>query len=412
MKKLVILGAGTAGTMMANHLNKELDNKLWQITIIDKEQNHYYQPGFLFIPFGIYEPKDVVKPIDKYIPKNVGIVKGEVDLINHENNNVQMSDGQTIDYDILVIATGSRIAPEEIDGMKGAEWHKSVYDFYTYEGAVNLHKKLTNWEGGKLVVHITEMPIKCPVAPLEFAFLADSYFKNKGMRDKVDITYVTPLDGAFTKPIAAGALGHLLEEKGIKIVPDFAIEHVDNENKKIVDYGESEVEFDLLVTIPTNMGDPLIERSGMGDELNFIPTNPKTLQSKIRENIFVIGDATNCPTSKAGSVAHFEAEVLTENIHRYIHGDTLQEKFDGHANCFVETGEGKALLIDFNYNQQPVEGTFPIPGIGPMKLLKETRMNHLGKLAFKWVYWNMLLKGTAIPFVSTNMQEAGKKIEN
>ncbi|MEQ8357995.1 MAG: FAD/NAD(P)-binding oxidoreductase [Cytophagales bacterium] len=412
MKKLVILGAGTAGTMMANHLNKELDNKLWQITIIDKEQNHYYQPGFLFIPFGIYEPKDVVKPIDKYIPKNVGIVKGEVDLINHENNNVQMSDGQTIDYDILVIATGSRIAPEEIDGMKGAEWHKSVYDFYTYEGAVNLHKKLTNWEGGKLVVHITEMPIKCPVAPLEFAFLADSYFKNKGMRDKVDITYVTPLDGAFTKPIAAGALGHLLEEKGIKIVPDFAIEHVDNENKKIVDYGESEVEFDLLVTIPTNMGDPLIERSGMGDELNFIPTNPKTLQSNIRENIFVIGDATNCPTSKAGSVAHFEAEVLTENIHRYIHGDTLQEKFDGHANCFVETGEGKALLIDFNYNQQPVEGTFPIPGIGPMKLLKETRMNHLGKLAFKWVYWNMLLKGTAIPFVSTNMQEAGKKIEN
>ncbi len=411
MKKLVILGAGTAGTMMANHLNKALDDKLWQITIIDKEQNHYYQPGFLFIPFGIYKPKDVIKPIDKYIPKNVGLIKGEVDLVNHENNNVQMSDGTTIDYDILIIATGSRIAPEEIEGMKGAEWYKSVFDFYTYEGALNLHQKLSNWDGGKLVVHITEMPIKCPVAPLEFAFLADSYFKNKGMREKVEITYVTPLDGAFTKPIAAGALGHLLEEKGIKIVPDFAIERVDNENKKIIDYGETEVDFDLLVTIPTNMGDPLIERSGLGDELNFVPTNPKTLQSDISENIFVIGDATNCPTSKAGSVAHFEAEVLTENIYRYINGDSLQEEFDGHANCFVETGEGKALLIDFNYDQQPVEGTFPIPGIGPLKLLKETRMNHYGKLAFKWVYWNMLLKGTAIPFVSTNMQEAGKKIE-
>ncbi len=412
MKKLVILGAGTAGTMMANHLNKELDDKLWQISIIDKQEKHYYQPGFLFVPFGIYEPKDTVKPIEKFIPKKVGLIKGEVDVIEHENNRVRMEDGRHIDYDILIIATGSRIAPEEVEGLTGDQWYKSIFDFYTYDGAVNLRKKLDGWEGGKLVVHITEMPIKCPVAPLEFAFLADSYFKNKGMRDKVEISYVTPLDGAFTKPKAASALGHLLEEKGIKIVPDFAIEHVDNEKKKIVDYAENEVEFDLLVTIPTNMGDPLIERSGIGDELNFVPTNPKTLQSEIAENIFVIGDATNCPTSKAGSVAHFEAEVLTENIYRFIQGDPLKDKFDGHANCFVETGEGKALLIDFNYNHQPVEGTFPIPGIGPLKLLKETRMNHIGKLAFKWVYWNMLLKGTPIPFVGTNMSEAGKKFDN
>jgi sulfide:quinone oxidoreductase len=255
------------------------------------------------------------------------------------------------------------------------------------------------------------MPIKCPVAPLEFAFLADSYFKNKGMRDKVDITFVTPLDGAFTKPRATEALHYLLEEKNIKEVTNFNIEQVDYENNKIIDYGETEVEYDLLVTVPTNMGDPLLERSGLGDDLNYIPTNKATLQSTDHENIFAIGDATNIPASKAGSVAHFEAEILTENILRYIKGEELKEDFDGHANCFIETGGGKALLIDFNYTTEPVEGTFPFPGVGPLRLLKESRMNHMGKLAFRWIYWNMLLKGVSIPFVDARMSEKGKQLE-
>jgi sulfide:quinone oxidoreductase len=191
--------------------------------------------------------------------------------------------------------------------MDGPMWYKNIFDFYTYEGAKALRNKLREWEGGTLVVHITEMPIKCPVAPLEFAFLADSFFKNKGMRDKVEITYVTPLGGAFTKPKATEALHHLLEEKGIKEVTDFNIERVDYENNKIIDYADTEVDYDLLVTVPTNMGDELIERSGMGDDLNYIPTDKATLQSKDYENIFAIGDATNLPASKAGSVAHFEA---------------------------------------------------------------------------------------------------------
>jgi len=295
--------------------------------------------------------------------------------------------------------------------MKGPKWYKNIFDFYTYEGAKALRDKLRTWEGGKLVVHITEMPIKCPVAPLEFAFLADSYFKNKGMRDKVDITFVTPLDGAFTKPRATEALHYLLEEKNIKEVTSFNIERVDYENNKIIDYGDTEVEYDLLVTVPTNMGDPLLERSGLGDDLNYIPTNKATLQSIDHENIFAIGDATNIPASKAGSVAHFEAEILTENILRYINNEELKEDFDGHANCFIETGGGKALLIDFNYTTEPVEGTFPFPGVGPLRLLKESRMNHMGKLAFRWIYWNMLLKGVPIPFVDAKMSEKGKQLE-
>ena len=411
MKNLLILGAGTSGTMMANHLISKLPKKEWSITVIDQFKTHYYQPGFLFLPFDIYTTKQVKKKGEKFIPKSANYIQKKIELIQPDENKVILEGGRVLDYDILIVATGTKIAPGEIEGMDGPMWYKNIFDFYTYEGAKALRNKLREWEGGKLVVHITEMPIKCPVAPLEFAFLADSFFKNKGMRDKVDITYVTPLGGAFTKPKATEALHHLLEEKGIKEVTDFNIERVDYENNKIIDYAETEVEYDLLVTVPTNMGDELMERSGMGDDLNYIPTDKATLQTKDHENIFAIGDATNLPASKAGSVAHFEAEILTENILRYIKGEPLKAEFDGHANCFIETGNGKALLIDFNYTHEPVEGTFPLPGIGPLKLLKESRTNHMGKMAFRWIYWNMLIKGRHIPFVSTNMTEKGKHFE-
>jgi len=411
MKTLLILGAGTSGTMMANHLNRKLDHDKWRIVIVDQYKTHYYQPGFLFLPFDIYTSKQVKKKGSKFIPDGVTYIQKKIDLIQAEENKVRLDDGMDIHYDILIVATGTKIAPDEIEGMDGPMWHKNIFDFYTFEGAKALRNKLREWEGGKLVVHITEMPIKCPVAPLEFAFLADSFFKNKDMRDKVDITYVTPLDGAFTKPKATKALHYLLEEKGIEEVTDFNIERVDYENNKIIDYADREVEYDLLVTVPTNMGDALIERSGLGDDLNFVPTDKATLQTLAHENIFAIGDATNLPASKAGSVAHFEAEILTENILRYINGEELKKEFDGHANCFIETGDGKALLIDFNYTQEPVEGTFPFPGVGPLKLLKESRTNHMGKMAFKWIYWNMLIKGKHIPFVSATMSKKGKKIE-
>lgn len=410
MKKLVILGAGSAGTMMASHLVKKLNLHEWAMTIVDQEKQHYYQPGFLFLPFGIYKEEDVHKPIDALIPEGVHLIQSAIDRISGEENKVYLDNGAVLEYDILIVATGTHLAPEEVPGMKGEGWYKDVFDFYSFEGAKALHKKLATWEGGKLVIHITEMPIKCPVAPLEFAFLADDFFRMKGMREKVQITYVTPMSGAFTKPTASKKLSYLLEEKNIQIISDFNIESVDNEAKKIVDYGGTEVPYDLLVTIPLNKGSEAIARSGLGDELNYIPANKYTLQSEAFPNIFAIGDATNLPASKAGSVAHFEAEVLTDNILRYINGEALMPEFDGHANCFIETGHHKALLIDFNYDQEPVEGTFPIGGVGPMQLLKETRMNHWGKLAFRWIYWNILMKGLPIPFVHAQMSTSGKHI--
>ena len=411
MKHLLILGAGTSGTMMANHLRRTLSKDLWEISIVDQQKTHYYQPGFLFLPFDLYKSKDLKKSIDKFIPKGVKLIQEKIDRIEKDDDKVILQNGKEIDYDILIIATGTNIAPGEVEGMQSKHWYDTVFDFYTFDGAKKLRNKLRDWQGGKLVVHITEMPIKCPVAPLEFAFLADSYFINKGIRDKVEITYVTPMSGAFTKPKASAELGHLLSSKNINVVADFAIESVDGNNKKIIDYGGTEVEYDLLVTVPTNMGDSMIERSGFGDELNYVPTDKATLQTKVKENIFAIGDATNIPASKAGSVAHFEAEILTENIQRFIAGKELKKEFDGHANCFIETGHGKALLIDFNYTQEPVPGNFPFSKIGPLSLLKETHMNHMGKLAFKWIYWNMLIKGKHIPFVSATMSTEGKELE-
>lgn len=410
MKRILILGAGTAGTIMANHLRKRVDRDRWKITIIDKEGDHYYQPGFLFMPFGIYSEEDVVKPKRKFIGEGADYRQATVERILPEENRVELRDGESLDYDVLIIATGTEPCPDEVEGMTGPDWEDRVHQFYTFEGARKLRTAMNRWEGGRLVVHICEMPIKCPVAPLEFAFLADSWLRDQGLREKTEITYVTPLSGAFTKPVASRVLSHLLEEKEIEVVKDFNIGRVDSEEHKIVSWDEREVPYDLLVTVPTNMGDPMIERSDLGDELNFVPVDKHTLQSKAHDNIFVIGDATDVPTSKAGSVAHFEAEVLTENILSFIEGRPLDEKFDGHANCFIESGGGKGFLLDFNYELEPVPGRFPLPVVGPMSLLGESRLNHLGKLAFKYVYWHMLLQGMPIPMVGHRMSMAGKKL--
>jgi sulfide:quinone oxidoreductase len=410
MKHIVILGAGTAGTMMANHLDRVIDGSRFDITIVDQYASHYYQPGFLFIPFDLYKEKDVVKNGKDFIPEKVNYIQEEIEQIKPAANQVLLKNGTKIGYDILIIATGCKIAPQEIAGLAGEGWHTNVFDFYTYEGACALRERLKTWQGGRLAVHIAEMPIKCPVAPLEFAFLADAFLTRKGVRPETTLTYVTPLAGAFTKQNCSVVLGHLLADKDISLVADFNIEKNDPQARQLVAYDGNKVDYDLLVSIPTNKGDELIARSGLGDDLNFVPTDKHTLQAKAHENIFVIGDATDLPSSKAGSVAHFQSEVLTVNVLRFIRGEPLRPDFDGHANCFIESGFGKAFLIDFNYDLEPVQGSFPLPLLGPFSLLKESRVNHLGKRAFKWIYWHLLLPGRSLPGISTRMSKIGKKI--
>jgi len=409
MKKLLILGAGTGGTIMANRMRKVLEREEWDITLVDTCKIHYYQPGFLFVPFGMYSKKDVIKPKMDFIPAGVNLVFQEADRIEADNNQVFLKDGTLLKYDYLIVATGTRIAPEETPGMKESLWHKQIFDFYTIEGATSLSEFFKTWKGGDLVMNIADMPIKCPVAPLEFVFFADAYFTERGMRDKVNIKYVTPLSGAFTKPRAAKVLGQLLIEKNIEIIPDFYIERVDNEKKAIVSYDEQEIPFDVLITIPVHKGSEMIERSGLGDDMGFVPTDKHTLRSQKYENIFVLGDASNIPTSKAGSVVHFASEVMYENLLCAIEGRPFTAQFDGHSNCYIETGHGKGALIDFNYDTEPLPGSFPFPGIGPFTLLQESRMNHYGKLMFRWIYWHVLLKGKEMP-IDSKMTMAGKKL--
>ena len=408
MKKILILGAGTGGTIMANKLRKALDREEWDITIVDKHKTHYYQPGFLFIPFGIYNKQDVIKQKADFIPAGVNIIYNDIDKIVTEENKVLLDGGKVLNYDFLIIATGTRVDPEETPGLKGELWYKEIFDFYTIEGTVALREYFETWQGGRLVINIAELPFKCPVAPLEFAFLADEYFTKAGIREKVDISYVTPLSGAFTKPKATKMLGELLEEKNIKVIPDFYLESVDNKEKKIKSYDGQEIPFDVLTIVPVNKGDDMIERSEMGDDLNFVPTDKETLRSEKYENIFVLGDASNIPTSKAGSVVHFASKVVYENILSAIKGRQLRAKFDGHSNCYIETGFGKGSIIDFNYDTEPLPGSYPLPGIGPFGLLQNTKMNHYGKVLFRWIYWHILLKGKELP-IENEMTMAGKK---
>jgi sulfide:quinone oxidoreductase len=408
MKKLLILGAGTGGTIMANKMRKELSRDEWQITIVDNDKIHYYQPGFLFIPFGYYKKADVIKPKQDFFPSGVTSIYQQIEKIDHSSNKVILSNSEVLSYDILIIATGTRINPEETPGLKGELWYKDIFDFYTIEGAEALSEYFKNWQGGELVINIADNPIKCPVAPLEFAFFADYYFKSKGIRDKVNITYVTPMSGAFTKPKASKMLGSLLERRNINLVSDFFLGEVDNTNKKIMDFGGREVSFDCLVSIPLHSGNEVISKSGLGDEFGFAKADKCSLQSQIQNNIFVIGDAGNFPSSKAGSVAHFQADILEKNILDFINKKTLSKSFDGHSNCYIETGFGKAVLIDFNYTTEPLPGLYPLPVLGPFSLLKETRINHYGKLFFKWMYWNLLLKGRKLP-VTSHMSMAGKR---
>ena len=407
MKTLVILGAGTGGTAMAWRLRRSLSAREWDIVVVDRDDVHVYQPGLLFIPFGMDLAEDDIRSRRKLLPEGVKLRLCGADHIDPDTRQIRLGDGETLHYDLLIVATGTRIAPEATPGLTDPGWYQHAFDFYTLDGAKGLRDALEDFRGGKLVINIAELPIKCPVAPMEFAFLADAFFQQRGLRPDVEVIYVTPLAGAFTRPVAARTLGDMLAQRNISVVPDFALASADHAAKTITSYDGRSVDYDLLVSVPLHYGAEVIQRSGLGDAGGFLPTDPHTLQSRRHENVFSLGDATDLPTSKAGSVAHFQSEVLIENVQRFIAGRSPLPSFDGHANCFIETGHGKAMLLDFNYAVEPLPGRFPLPGVGPFSLLEESYVNHWGKRAFRWVYWNLLLRGEDLP-LDHRMMQAGK----
>jgi sulfide:quinone oxidoreductase len=406
--RIVILGAGTGGTLIANRLRRRYRDEHVTITVVDKDNRHVYQPGLLYVPFGLADSDDIVKPRNKQLHDGIDFHRSDVDSVHIDDDEVHLTDGTVLGYDVLIVATGAQLLPGETEGMTGPGWMEKVFTFYSLEGAAALQSTLERFPGGRLVVNVVDMPIKCPVAPLEFAFLADWFFQERGIRDRVDLIYVTPLDAAFTTPAASKTLGGLLAEKHVDLVTEFNTGEVDGVGGRLVSYDEREVPFDLLVTVPLHGGADFVARSpGLGDDLNFVPADPHTLQSEAAPNVFVLGDAANVPISKAGSVTHFEGDVLDENVARFLAGEPLDASYDGHANCFIETGFHKALLIDFNYETEPLPGHFP-GRAGPMPLLKESRLNHLGKLMFQSLYWHALLPGRDVPGITTEMSTAGK----
>jgi sulfide:quinone oxidoreductase len=407
-KRIVVLGGGTGGTMVANRLRRRFDLDDAEIHVVDRDDRHVYQPGLLFVPFGLAQVEEIVRPRRRQLRSGIVFHENEVAEAWIERDEVLLVDGTALPYDALVVASGVRLQPEETEGMTAAGWNERVFTFYDTEGAEALRHALERFDRGRLVVNVVDMPIKCPVAPLEFAFLADWYLREREVRDRVELVYATPLDGAFTKPVASAELAGLLAQKEIELVSEFNACEVDGVDGTLGSYDGRELDFDLLVTVPVHSGAAYVERSpGLGDALGFVPTDKNTLQTPVKSNVFALGDATDLPTSKAGSVTHFEAEVLTENVGRYFADEELDVGYDGHANCFIETGYHKALLIDFNYETEPLPGHFPT-AFG-LPLLRESRLNHLGKLFFQSIYWHALLPGRDLPGLGPAMPTAGKK---
>ena len=408
-KQIVILGGGTGGTMTANRLRRRFELDEAEIHVVDLDDRHVYQPGLLFVPFGLATLDEIVRPRRRQLRSGIVFHEAEVGWVHSDRDEVLLADGEILQYDVLIVATGSRLQPDETEGLTGPGWNERVFTFYTPDGADALRAALERFEGGRLVVNLVDMPIKCPVAPLEFAFLADWHLRERGVRSRTELVYATPLDGAFTKPVASEHLGSLLGGKEIELVTEFNASEVDGVGGMLGAYDGRCLDFDLLVTVPLHGGAEYVERSaGLGDALGFVPTDRSTLQTTDTPNVFALGDATDLPTSKAGSVTHFEAEVLTENVVRYFADKDLERGYDGHANCFIETGFHKALLIDFNYETEPLPGHFPA-AIG-LPLLRESRLNHLGKLAFQWIYWHALLPGRELPGIGPAMPTRGKRV--
>jgi sulfide:quinone oxidoreductase len=403
--QIVVLGGGTGGTIVANRLRRRLDAGEAEIHVIDRDDRHVYQPGLLFVPFGLADPAKLVRSRSKQLRSGIEFHEREVDSVALDEQEVRLADGAVLPYDVLIVASGVALQPEETEGLV---WSDTVHTFYELDRAVALRDALARFDGGRLVVDIVDMPIKCPVAPIEFVFLADWWLRRRGLRDRSQVVLATPLDGCFTKPIASKHLTHLLIEKGIGLEVEFAAGEVDGANGRLASYDGREIAFDLLVAVPLHGGAPYVARSpGLGDALGFVPVDPHTLQTE-RPDVFGLGDATNLPTSKAGSAVHFQSELLVENVLRHLAGRPLASNYDGHVNCFIETGHHKALLIDFNYDLEPVPGHYPA-AIG-LPLLRESRLDHLGKLAFQTLYWHGLLPARELPGIGSSMPRAGKRI--
>jgi len=378
MKRILILGGGTGGALIANLLAKKLNDQQAEITVVSASSQHYYQPGWLYVPFGREDARKLSKSVRSLLNRRVELIIGSVERLDEKQQQVTLSDQSIVEYDYLVIATGSHVAPEEIPGLAEGGHH-----FYTHDAAAKLFRVLQEFEGGRVVVGVGGLPYKCPVAPLEFTFLLEDFLTEKGVRDKTEITYTFPINRAFTIESASVVAQKYLDERGIKVETMFNLEVVDPEKRTVTSLEGTELPYDLLVMIPPHRGAKFLQGHALADEKGWIKTDRTTLRVKDTTNVWALGDTTDLPISKAGSTAHFEAPVIVEHIVAEIEGRKLNPKrseYGGHVLCFLEVGHNQATILDFDYAHPPV-------------VKDPNALMHYMKMAFNKSYFHLVPTG-------------------
>ncbi len=373
--KIVIIGAGTGGTIVANKLNKTIRNKA-EITVIDPEFKHIYQPGYLFQIVGRETENGLTRDGIKLLPKKAKKVKDAVERVDLENQKVYTKNGTEISYDYLIIASGSHLVPHKLEW-----WNDNVHQFYTPQSAHKVYEELKNMEKGTIVISIASIPYKCPPAPLEAALIIDDYLKRKKIRENFNIVFTSPINRAFSIETVNKIVQPLMEKRGIDVRTFFNVDEVDDEEKVLYSYEGDEIEYDMLIMVPPHEAQPFVQKSKIPhDQGGWIDINKETLKVKGYENVYAIGDTTNLPISKAGSTAHNQAPIIAKNILASINGSDKKYLYDGHVQCFFVTEIGKSMFIDFNYFKPPYPG-------------KPSRKYWWFKLAFKELYYRSVAKG-------------------
>lgn len=374
--RIVILGGGVGGTLAANLLARHLHGDDAEIVVADRTGQHVYQPGWLYIPFGREEPDNLVRDERGLLNRHVRLVRKDFLHIDPERRRLVAADGDTLDYDFLIIATGSRNVPDAVPGLAEANHH-----FYSAEAALALGEALKEFDTGRIIVGIGGLPYRCPPAPVEFLFLLDDLLRKQGKRDRVELLYTYPIGRVFTIEPVADFLVPLFAERGIVTETFFNLETVDPAAKQITSLEGTTLDYDLLIMVPPHAGAAIVGASGLGDEQGWVPTERHTLEVQGQERMYAIGDATNLPVSKSGSAAHFQAKVVADRITAEVTGKPSDDgHYNGHVLCFIETGKEQATTINFDYDHPP---TPPHP----------SRIYHYEKMVFNRAYWHIVPTG-------------------
>ena len=382
MQRIIILGGGVGGTLVANllvrKLRREIDRGDASVTVVDQTGDHVYQPGFMYIAMGHERAEKLTRPEASLLDGRVQLEVARAEMIDPAERLVVLDDGRQLGYEELIVATGSRIVPEEIE-----HFDTEAHHFYGPEAALRLRRALDAFTGGRIVIGIAGMPYKCPPAPLEVAFLMENELRQRGLRAKSELHYCSPIGRAFTIESVSEMATPILAEKQIELHTFFNVESIDPARKTVLSLEGEELGYDLLVLVPPHRGAQVLIDSGLAPPSGWLPTDHHTLAVSGQEHIHALGDATDLPLSKAGSTAHFEAPVVAERVAAAVQGREATGKhaaYDGKVMCFFEVGDGKGTLLQFDYDHPP-------------RPPKPNRLWHLGKIVFNKTYWHTVPKG-------------------